>query len=83
MDIFSRIFYKENLNNSNILSIQSFTYMRVDATPGTRFLINGEEKTTDDNGIWEVRNAKITSAKMITEGMASITVVYNGIAYVS
>jgi hypothetical protein len=78
MDIFERIYLKET---SNIKAIQSFSYMRIDATPGMEFKINGELHSTDHNGFWENRNIKITSALMETPGMASITVIYNGVAY--
>jgi hypothetical protein len=79
MDIFERIYLKEASNN--IKAIQSFSYMRIDATPGMEFKINGELHRTDHNGFWEVRDIKITSALMETSGMASITVIYNGVAY--
>ena len=78
MDIFERIYLKET---SNIKTIQSFSYMRIDATPGIEFKINGELHKTDHNGFWENRDIKITSALMETPGMASITVIYNGVAY--
>jgi hypothetical protein len=81
MDIFDSITQAEKENGVQINKIYNFSYMKIDAVAGTQIKINEKVFTIDDSASLEFRNAKITSAQMISEGMASITVVYNGIIY--
>lgn len=71
--------FKVFLNTDpSITKIYSFNYLRVDAAPGTMIKINGKEQVIGEDMSREY-NMVITSAEMVSDAVASITVIYNGV----
>ena len=66
-------------NDPSLIEVYNFIFLRIDGPARTTFKINGETHTlTTDLMSKEFKNISITSAEMITEGVATISVVYNG-----
>lgn len=67
--------------NSSVVRILNLTYLRVDAMPGTKLEINETPIVIGDSGILEYRDISITSAKFISDAVATISAIFNGVAY--
>ena len=66
------------VSKTSLLKIVNLTYLRLDGLAGTKIEIDGNVYMLDDGGSIEIKNQKITSVKMLTPGVASISVIYNG-----
>lgn len=80
-DIIKTILEQEQGNGTNLYFIANLSFLRIDAKQGTQIKVNGEEITIGNSNSYELRNVPITSAVFITDTMASVTVVYNGVLY--
>lgn len=66
-------------NDASLIEVYNFSFLRVEGVAGTKFKVNGEEYVlTSDFLSREFKDFSISSAEMLTEGPAIISVVYNG-----
>lgn len=80
-NIINTIFEQEQTNGLSLKFIANLSFLRIDAKQGTQLRINGEVITIGDSNSYELRNVPITSAVFLSDVMASVTVVYNGVLY--
>ena len=66
------------VSEARLLKIINLTYLRLDGLAGTKIEVDGNVYMLDDGGSIEIKNQKITSVKILTPGVASISVIYNG-----
>lgn len=66
------------VSEARLFKIINLTYLRLDGLAGTKIEVDGNVYMLDDGGSIEIKNQKITSVKILTPGVASISVIYNG-----
>jgi hypothetical protein len=66
------------VSEAGLIKIVNLTYLRLDGVPGTQIQVDGQIYTINNGGSIEIKNQKITDVIMISPGVASISVIYNG-----